>query len=277
MQVQIQQNSLSILLDIISRFLTKVLAQDNKYSYYLKQWTSFRKLLSNSPLDLTSVLSHLSDLNHSSPQSARPSPFEEENFAALSRQQLSIDTNRNLLKEFDTKNLLKQLEITSPVLESFSLRNEKSPFATLGNVFSTTNSPELKRYRSEKYFENAGIDNEVSLQKRLSENKSSPSGEMFEQKRFYSPGRQDFSPVKRQSENYSIFRHEGAGSGSKNNGIKHEISFLTQRAKRLKDNMDYHTSDIVSVVQGKKKMDPKVWQQRSELRKIKYYAKGNWL
>jgi len=274
MHVQIQQHSLSILLDVISKFLSKVLAKDSKCSYYLKQWTSFKQLLSSSPLDINPILSHLSNLNNLSSESARPSSYEGGSFH---RNQLSIEIDNKFNTNFDTKKILKNIEIETPT--------QKMIFPHLAKVVSTRNSPELKRYRSDNYFEHLSNDimsngSDVALKKIPSDNKSTSGQDIFEYRKLnHSPIRRDFSPIRGYNATYSIFKNDGGGAQS--NGIKHNIGFLTQRARRMKDNMDYHTNDLVGVIQGKKALmnnnSNKVWHQRSELRKVKYYAQGNWL
>ena len=70
-----QSNSGSsiLILDLVTKFLNKVLEKDRNHSYYLKQWESFRVLLSASPLDLNPVFGHLASITPL-PESTSNSP-----------------------------------------------------------------------------------------------------------------------------------------------------------------------------------------------------------
>ena len=66
MQFTFQETSPSLVVDLVNKFLSRLLSNDPNSSMYLKHWNSFRDLLSAAPFDLNPVFSYIHNL-HSQP------------------------------------------------------------------------------------------------------------------------------------------------------------------------------------------------------------------
>ncbi len=136
-----QQPSPTFLLDLASRFLTKILEKDSNYSFYIKEWNSFRQLICDKPNDIAQVLTFISQLN--SPSMQTPPP-KEVSLKLLDLVNLKAAKSRDvtpIVTRTETHQVSRPVEAESNALKARkALFNKGRSFTHLGK-YSVPSSP----------------------------------------------------------------------------------------------------------------------------------------
>jgi len=173
-----QQVSPSFIFDLASRFLTKILEKDSHYSFYLREWNSFRQLICDKPLDVAQVLTFISQLNSPSMQI----PAKEENSKLLDLVNLKAAKSRDvtpIILRTETPVIFRPLETESDTLKARkALFNKGRSFTNLAKYSVPSSPKEEKRVQNQTPRSRIAINTprKISMNLENSERAAAPKG-----------------------------------------------------------------------------------------------------
>jgi hypothetical protein len=260
MQTSFQETSTELLLDLVSKFLFKLLGKDDNSSQYLKHWTSFRQVLYSTPFNVDPALSYISTLEfQSSPSSnfARPRPKHL--------------TGVSSPKTSDLLNLSGNVSDASLEYLENSIKplNKGSHHRTFSShQGSVTSSPDDKNrmnsYKPSNFrHESVGDSGTITISDRFKNT-------------FFNE-----NALNCISRNASYSNAEGTDSPKDSTTIDmeyvlasvksttpYQLAFLSGLSRKFSNNIRAHTNEMT-----KKKNDEIIMEERSPLRKLKVHGK----
>jgi hypothetical protein len=255
MQSSIQETSTTLVIDLVSKFLFKLLGKDANYAHYLKHWTSFREVLYDTPHFVNPALSYISSLDAQVPQSkpTRPRPSE------LSGVSSSKNTDLLNLSGNNSDMSFEDIKPVSKISHTRTYSSHQGSYTSSPDEKSRINSYKPSNFRQESALDNSGQISERLRNKFLPENKLSCVS------RNASNGNADGT----ESPEYTVTDNILAGIKST---TPYQLSFLSSLSRKLTSNIRTHTDEIIKGPLAKKE-DEFIMEERSPLRKLKVHGK----
>jgi hypothetical protein len=261
MQASVSETSTELLLDLVSKFLFKLLGKDENYSQYLKHWSSFRQVLYATPFNVDPALSYIATLDGQlspSPKANRPRPSNLSGISSpMNVQPLNLSENASNASLESLENSIKSLG------KGAHHRTHSS------HQGSQTSSPEEKlrmnAYKPSNFrHESIGDSGATTISDRF-KNTILPDYALNCVSRNASFGSVDGTDSPKDS---TAIKMDNILAGVKTT-TPYSLSFLSGLSRKLSNNILTHNQQITK----EKKEEEIVLEERSPLRKLKVHGK----
>jgi hypothetical protein len=271
MQTSVQETSTELLLDLVSKFLFKLLGKDDNYAQYLKHWTSFRKVLYNTPFTIDPALSYIATLEIQSSSSstlARPRPGPLTGVSSpMNVQPLDLSGNVSDMTLENFESSIRALSSRAPHQRTNS--SHQGSKTSSPHQGSKTSSPEdkgrMNSYRPSNFrHESIGDSGATTISERF-KNAYFPENALNCVSRNASFGNAEGTDSPCDSTNVDM----GNLLESFRSTTPYQLGFLTGLSRKLANNIHAHTNNMTRV----KEENEIVLEERSPLRRLKVHGK----
>jgi hypothetical protein len=256
MQSSIQETSTTLLLDLVSKFLFKLLGKDTNYSHYIKHWTSFREVLYSTPISLDSALSYISSLevHHSQSNHVRPRPSHLSGISSPKSKDLLNLSGNNSDTSFEDPRPLSRVSHTR------TYSSHQGSYASSPDEKGKMNSYRPSNFRHESEIVNSG-----QILERF-KNTFLPENVINSMSRNPSNGNAEGTDSSQQN---GTFETDNMLIGFKST-TPYQLSFLSSLSRKMANNIRTHTNEIAKGPGANKEI---LMEERSPLRKFKIHGK----
>jgi len=265
-------------IELFTRFFTRILEKDPKMPSYLNQWTEFKNLMTQTPLDLDNLFIHLATIQiNLEKTSSNPTPVKPaENFLQVPGQSGGALSHRANLEDY--KVTVSKTGVTTSSNSNYS----PSPRSRVRSMtdhrhasfsLSTQDLNELDRSRRTSIQVAAdelsrAIEQHHSISTSISGfNPILTPSQIFEAS--------ELNLVKTRSNDITEYNKSPDFANFMDSFKKADLTFLASKSRALRENIHIHNDKAIDAFQNKKqKMGGFQLEERTPLRKFVVHAAG---